>query len=74
MQGLLDRFSSSLRSLKLSPGLASVWNASSFLLVPLSSFEKLFFNLEMDGCASPFSTDISVHKLCMSSRCYSMIV
>ena len=69
MQGLLALFSSSRNSLKLSPGLASVWRASSFLVVALSSLEKLFFKRVMDGCASPFNNDMRVQRLCISSKC-----
>ena len=60
MQGLLACFSSSLRSLKLSPGLAKACSSSSLLLVDFSSLEKLFFSLKMEGCANPLSTDSSV--------------
>jgi len=66
MQGLEERFSSSLNSLKLSPGLASVCRASNLLLAALSSLEKLFFSREIDGCARPLRTDIRVQKLFIS--------
>ncbi len=69
MHGLLALFSSSRSSLKLFSGLASVCSASSLLLVVLSSLEKLFLSLEMEGCASPLSSDIKVHKLCISCKC-----
>ena len=63
MQGLLAFFSSSLSSLKFSPGLARACSDSSFLLADLSSFVKLFFNRVMEGWARPFSIDMRVHKL-----------
>lgn len=70
MQELLALFSSSRRSLKFSPGLASCCSSSILRIVVLSSLPKLFLRRVMDGWARPLRMERSVQKLWSRWRCW----